>query len=827
MAYNTGNPVEPNGSRDPRDLRDNAQIIDKLVNSSDLTWLGRLGKILKTWAGMTAEHEASQTQRAIEFQQFLQNSAYEVPVAYAAGISITRATQTVLYNGEIYRPVPSALPFVTTTFPADSAKWVSNGDNSLRQALASAAGSTMVFDGSKSVADRLVERAQATQQVASDLAALAASSPPFNVTQPLMSRSALVLNMGHGVNIIGDSISAGAYQGNIYTNGWPALLAKAVNNQFGAKNIGAIPMDSLYNPVPAYLSDQLHYVTWVGNWGARVGSTGIYDWPTGNTGSAAGDAINGKTVSSSANAAYVEIVVASMNSVVNVYYVGQPGGGKFDVSVNGVIVGELNTALATKTYNLQYPLIAADGGQGQTVIRLTKKDALPTEIQPVMRYQKIAGNPNEHFALMNVCNHSISGRQLVTMTEAAIIAATNCAALVLALGFNDSQADTDTNYYNTLLTKVDLIIKYANTFKCLVVVADFCWYAQLSAWQFEKNVEGWASANATMLVENGNLRLTTTAIDPFMVSPTLDINGATFTKVKVRLTRRAGDPGAFWDGKVFYATSGHAFSPNFFKQIPSPNIAIGQTKILEWDMTALTAGGTDWSTSTITQLRIDLDQAAGGAFDIDWISVEDANGNRYTPPMGRRRAALKRVAKETNGVYIPFPDKFYPDGTQIVDTSPAASELVSPLNLFADNAHPNFKGNEMIFSQISRALGLGITTRKQALLSDIPFPLNIPAGSKNSAGFVSSVSRTVNGVQYAVSITPAAGGSFAPGSYSIAGVRAKFGTIPTLQGSTSVLSMAAAGTANNFVSVLNDGTVNATVVSSSFIQGTFIVSEIP
>ncbi|MGY2158574.1 SGNH/GDSL hydrolase family protein [Pseudomonas tolaasii] len=147
MAYNTGNPVEPNGSRDPRDLRDNAQIIDKLANSSDLTWLGRLGKTLKTWAGMTAEHEASQAQRTVEFQQFLQNSGYEVPVAYAAGISITRATQTVLYNGEIYRPVPSALPFVTTTFPADSAKWVSNGDNSLRQDLSSPAGASKIgFD---------------------------------------------------------------------------------------------------------------------------------------------------------------------------------------------------------------------------------------------------------------------------------------------------------------------------------------------------------------------------------------------------------------------------------------------------------------------------------------------------------------------------------------------------------------------------------------------------------------------------------------------------------------------------------------------------------
>jgi len=144
MAFNTRNPVEPNGSTDPRDLKDNAAIIDKLVNSSDLTWLGRLGKTLKTWAGMTAEHNAAQVQRSAEFQQFLQSSGYEVPVPYAPGISITRTTQTVVYNGELYRPKEASLPFVTTTFPADSEKWIANGDNSLRQMLASHSGSASV-----------------------------------------------------------------------------------------------------------------------------------------------------------------------------------------------------------------------------------------------------------------------------------------------------------------------------------------------------------------------------------------------------------------------------------------------------------------------------------------------------------------------------------------------------------------------------------------------------------------------------------------------------------------------------------------------------------
>lgn len=52
MDYNTGNPVEPNGSSDPRDLFDNAQVFDLLVNSNKTFVIGRTGKNLISWDGM-------------------------------------------------------------------------------------------------------------------------------------------------------------------------------------------------------------------------------------------------------------------------------------------------------------------------------------------------------------------------------------------------------------------------------------------------------------------------------------------------------------------------------------------------------------------------------------------------------------------------------------------------------------------------------------------------------------------------------------------------------------------------------------------------------
>jgi len=50
--YNTNNPVEPNGSSDPRDIGDNAQVLDLLLNSDKVVVTGRTGKQLKGIAAL-------------------------------------------------------------------------------------------------------------------------------------------------------------------------------------------------------------------------------------------------------------------------------------------------------------------------------------------------------------------------------------------------------------------------------------------------------------------------------------------------------------------------------------------------------------------------------------------------------------------------------------------------------------------------------------------------------------------------------------------------------------------------------------------------------
>lgn len=98
-TYNTGNPV---GSADPKDLYDNAQNLDNIVNGSELSYADRLGVARRSLAGIDAAAEA-----------VLSGLGYAPPVAYASGIYLTLTTQTVEYNGEVYAPKLSALPFTT------------------------------------------------------------------------------------------------------------------------------------------------------------------------------------------------------------------------------------------------------------------------------------------------------------------------------------------------------------------------------------------------------------------------------------------------------------------------------------------------------------------------------------------------------------------------------------------------------------------------------------------------------------------------------------------------------------------------------------------
>ncbi|MGA4640534.1 right-handed parallel beta-helix repeat-containing protein [Stutzerimonas stutzeri] len=161
MTFNTGKPVP---STDPRDLYDNAENLDKLVNGADPFYADRLGKLRESWSGMENSFNnaqegretaftLSQADKESRFQAFLVSSGYVSKGDYAAGVVLDERNEYVAVDAAttgtsagLYRPNASAtLPLTLTgTWATDSANLVLLGDAVLRQELASPSGAEKI-----------------------------------------------------------------------------------------------------------------------------------------------------------------------------------------------------------------------------------------------------------------------------------------------------------------------------------------------------------------------------------------------------------------------------------------------------------------------------------------------------------------------------------------------------------------------------------------------------------------------------------------------------------------------------------------------------------
>src|SRR5690625_4041547 len=159
-TYNTGNPI---GSKDPRDLYDNAENLDEAVNTRQAeSWDDRFGVARKTWWGMEREFDTDQASRVNRFNTFIASSGYQFLGDYAADIEITEYNQIVRdANGEFWRVSGQVgLPYTTTGagLPEDDSL-APLGGAALRQQLSDEAqGAAMIGRGVvavESIADLL------------------------------------------------------------------------------------------------------------------------------------------------------------------------------------------------------------------------------------------------------------------------------------------------------------------------------------------------------------------------------------------------------------------------------------------------------------------------------------------------------------------------------------------------------------------------------------------------------------------------------------------------------------------------------------------------
>lgn len=165
-------------------------------------------------------------------------------------------------------------------------------------------------------------------------------------------------------------------------------------------------------------------------------------------------------------------------------------------------------------------------------------------------------------------------------------------------------------------------------------------------WDFA-TTNGWTFYSLTTAVANSILTTTSTAAGAYMVSPTTSFSGAEFDKVRIRLKRISGT-GA-WEGNLYYRTAGHGHTNSYRKTAYAP-LDNDKFATVEFDMAALTAGGTDWSDNVITNIRFDVTAAAGDVWAIDWIAVGKRGVGVDTSRVASIEVAAATVADDVTGL---------------------------------------------------------------------------------------------------------------------------------------------------------------------------------
>jgi hypothetical protein len=143
-----------------------------------------------------------------------------------------------------------------------------------------------------------------------------------------------------------------------------------------------------------------------------------------------------------------------------------------------------------------------------------------------------------------------------------------------------------------------------------------------SLWTFETGVDGFEGAGSTLTARpGGGLDVKGDLFDPIVRLPKdLSVKGAESNAVLVRITRNKDTQR--WDGSLFWTTAAHGEAAGFAtKPIRGADPAVGETTIMVYDLAQPKKGGDDWTRSTITGIRLDLDDSEGGEFTIHQVAI--------------------------------------------------------------------------------------------------------------------------------------------------------------------------------------------------------------
>ncbi|MDP1616088.1 hypothetical protein [Phenylobacterium sp.] len=142
------------------------------------------------------------------------------------------------------------------------------------------------------------------------------------------------------------------------------------------------------------------------------------------------------------------------------------------------------------------------------------------------------------------------------------------------------------------------------------------------SWNFANGLHGFMADGGELRHQPGvGAELISQSGDPKLRSPSgLGLSGASANLILVRLMRTsAAGP---WDGALYYATDEHGESAAYMArpiETWPPETAFPVT--LVYDMANLARGGDDWTSSRISQLRLDTEAAPDGAVLIAQIAL--------------------------------------------------------------------------------------------------------------------------------------------------------------------------------------------------------------
>lgn len=255
------------------------------------------------------------------------------------------------------------------------------------------------------------------------------------------------------ISVMGDSISHGAFSGDVYRNNWTNIVKRLMLDDLNQESYGFV---SLQWPLT----------------GAGVDSMEIIGEPlvsgfSSKTHLEASHTIAGFAYQSVASGSTISFSAPSTQQFMSIWYSGAPkGAGTFDVYVNGVLQVTVDTSLndgATFTY-----VTIEDNGRGECDIVIEATSNSVVEIQGICF--GVSSLFRETFN-----NFSQAGRRLAYVDDEIIEKMCQSQILIMSLGHNDQPYTGDPTYDALFSAKIDALIQYCNQYKCQLYINNFVW----------------------------------------------------------------------------------------------------------------------------------------------------------------------------------------------------------------------------------------------------------------------------------------------------------------------------------------------------------------